>query len=84
MVVIDDPAFAALLAESVRRDDKPANPWTIARRDRLPTLPGVKASQGGLQSTALTRPKPRPDRRSFLLLVAGAYGRVALGGDLLG
>lgn len=43
-VVIDDPAFARLLAASVRRDMEPANAWTIARRDRLPILSGLEHS----------------------------------------
>ncbi len=43
-VVIDDPAFARLLAASIRRDASPANAWTIARRDKSPIFPGLEYS----------------------------------------
>lgn len=45
-VVIDDPAFARALAESIRRDIAPENSWVIARRDRLPVLSGLEYSLG--------------------------------------
>ena len=41
-VVIDDPAFAAALAASIRRDMAPGNAWTIGRRDSLPVLSGLE------------------------------------------
>ncbi len=41
-VIIDDPAFAAALANSIRRDMAPGNAWTIARRDPSPILPGLE------------------------------------------
>ena len=41
-VVIEDPAFAAALAASLRRDLAPGNAWTIGRRDSLPVLSGVE------------------------------------------
>ncbi len=45
-VVIDDPAFAQALAQSIRRDMSPANAWTIARRDKAPVLSGLDYSLG--------------------------------------
>ncbi|WP_449656907.1 phospholipase D family protein [Thermomonas sp.] len=41
-VVIADPAFAALLAASIRRDMEPGNAWVIGRRDSSPVLPGIE------------------------------------------
>ena len=41
-VVIADPAFAALLAASIRRDMAPANAWVIGRRDSSPVFSGVE------------------------------------------
>ncbi|WP_240125681.1 phospholipase D-like domain-containing protein [Thermomonas alba] len=41
-VVIADPAFARMLAQSILRDMAPANAWTIGRRDEGPLLPGVE------------------------------------------
>ncbi len=43
-VVIDDPAFAHLLATSIRRDSAPANSWTIGPRDKLPAFSGIEYS----------------------------------------
>ena len=43
-VVIDDPAFARALADSIRRDIAPANSWTIARRDKPPVFSGLEYS----------------------------------------
>ncbi len=43
-VVVYDPAFAHLLADSIRRDMAPANAWTIAPREKSPLLPGVEYS----------------------------------------
>jgi phosphatidylserine/phosphatidylglycerophosphate/cardiolipin synthase-like enzyme len=43
-VVIDDPAFARQLADSIRRDMAPANAWTIARRDKPPVFSGLEYS----------------------------------------
>lgn len=45
-VVIDDPAFARALAESIRRDISPANSWVIAPRDKPPVLSGLDYSLG--------------------------------------
>lgn len=41
-VVIDDPAFAQALADSIRRDMAPGNAWTIARREPSPILPRIE------------------------------------------
>lgn len=43
-VVIDDVAFAAELAASIRRDIAPANSWVIARRDKPPVFSGLEYS----------------------------------------
>lgn len=43
-VVIDDPAFARALADSIRRDIAPANSWVIARRDKPPVFSGLEYS----------------------------------------
>lgn len=43
-VVIGDPAFAQLLATSIRRDMAPGNAWVIGRRDPSPILPGIEYS----------------------------------------
>jgi len=43
-VVIEDPAFAAALAQSIRRDISPANSWVIAPRDKPPVLSGLEYS----------------------------------------
>ena len=41
-VVIADPAFARMLAASIRGDMAPGNAWTIGRRDSSPVLPGIE------------------------------------------
>ena len=41
-VIIADPAFAQVLAASIRRDMEPANAWVIGRRDSSPILPGIE------------------------------------------
>ncbi|WP_240096307.1 phospholipase D-like domain-containing protein [Thermomonas flagellata] len=41
-VLVADPAFAAALAASIRRDMAPENAWTIGRRDPSPLLPGLE------------------------------------------
>ena len=41
-VIIADPAFAQLLAASIRRDMGPGNAWVIGRRDSSPVLPGIE------------------------------------------
>ncbi len=41
-VVIADPAFATMLAASIRRDMEPGNAWVIGRRDPSPVLPGIE------------------------------------------
>lgn len=43
-VIIEDPAFARALGDSIRRDMAPENAWTIARRDRPPVLSGLEYS----------------------------------------
>lgn len=43
-VVVHDPAFATLLAESIRRDIAPANSWVSAPRAKAPVLSGVEYS----------------------------------------
>ena len=43
-VVIEDPAFARALAESIRRDIAPHNSWVIARRDKPPVFSGLEYS----------------------------------------
>ncbi|MEP6633397.1 MAG: phospholipase D family protein [Luteimonas sp.] len=43
-VVVDDPVFAHELADSIRRDMRPANAWTIARRDKPPIFSGLEFS----------------------------------------
>jgi cardiolipin synthase C len=43
-IVVDDPAFARLLATSIRRDIEPANSWTIAPRDKAPVFSGLEYS----------------------------------------
>jgi phosphatidylserine/phosphatidylglycerophosphate/cardiolipin synthase-like enzyme len=45
-VVIEDPAFARALADSIRRDMAPANAWVIAPRDKPPVLSGLDYSLG--------------------------------------
>jgi phosphatidylserine/phosphatidylglycerophosphate/cardiolipin synthase-like enzyme len=45
-VVIEDPAFAKELADSIRRDMAPANAWVIAPRDRPVVLSGLDYSLG--------------------------------------
>jgi phosphatidylserine/phosphatidylglycerophosphate/cardiolipin synthase-like enzyme len=44
LVVIDDPAFARALAQSIERDMAPANAWMIARRDKPPVFSGLEYS----------------------------------------
>ena len=45
-VVIEDPAFARALADSIRRDIKPDNSWVIAPRDKPPVFSGLEYSIG--------------------------------------
>nr|WP_207749015.1 phospholipase D family protein [Luteimonas sp. MC1895] len=45
-VVIEDGAFARVLADSIRRDMAPANAWVIAPRDRPVVLSGLDYSLG--------------------------------------
>ena len=45
-VVIDDPAFALALADSIRRDIRPENSWVIAPRDKPPVFSGLDYSIG--------------------------------------
>lgn len=47
-IVIEDPAFARALADSIRRDIAPANAWTIAPRDKPPVFSGLDYSLGKL------------------------------------
>lgn len=44
VVVIEDPAFAQLLAASIERDMLPENAWVIARRDKPPVFSGLEFS----------------------------------------
>jgi cardiolipin synthase C len=44
VVVIDDPAFAHVLAESIERDMLPENAWVIARRDKPAVFSGLEYS----------------------------------------
>ncbi|WP_372017345.1 phospholipase D family protein [Pseudoxanthomonas sp. 10H] len=46
VVVIEDPAFARALAESIARDIAPENSWTVAPRDKPPVLSGLNYSMG--------------------------------------
>jgi putative cardiolipin synthase len=43
-LVVEDTAFARVLADSIRRDIAPTNSWTIARRGKLPVLSGLEYS----------------------------------------
>lgn len=45
-VIIDDPAFARRLAESILRDIHPQNSWTVAPRSKPPLLSGLNYSMG--------------------------------------
>ncbi len=45
-VVIEDPAFASALADSIRRDMSPENAWTIAPRAKPPVFSGLDYSLG--------------------------------------
>jgi phosphatidylserine/phosphatidylglycerophosphate/cardiolipin synthase-like enzyme len=45
-LVIEDPAFAHALAESIRRDTLPENAWAIAPRDKPPVFSGLEYSIG--------------------------------------
>jgi phosphatidylserine/phosphatidylglycerophosphate/cardiolipin synthase-like enzyme len=45
-LVIEDPAFAHALAESIRRDTRPENAWAIAPRDKPPVFSGLEYSIG--------------------------------------
>lgn len=45
-VVIDDPAFAEALAQSIERDISPANSWTVAPREKPPVVGGISYSVG--------------------------------------
>ncbi|MFT3755315.1 MAG: phospholipase D family protein [Pseudoxanthomonas sp.] len=51
MVIIDDPAFAARLGESIDRDIQPDNSWTIAPRQRLPLVSGLNYSLDKVSSS---------------------------------
>ena len=46
MVVIDDPAFAEALAQSILRDTRPENAWTVAPRQKPFVLSGLNYSVG--------------------------------------
>jgi putative cardiolipin synthase len=45
-VMIEDPAFAAALADSIRRDTEPGNAWVIAPREKPPVFSGLDYSMG--------------------------------------
>jgi phosphatidylserine/phosphatidylglycerophosphate/cardiolipin synthase-like enzyme len=46
VVVIEDPAFAQALAESIERDIAPGNSWVVAPRAKPPVLSGLNYSMG--------------------------------------
>jgi phosphatidylserine/phosphatidylglycerophosphate/cardiolipin synthase-like enzyme len=46
VVVIEDPAFAQALAESIERDIAPGNSWTVAPREKPPVFSGLNYSMG--------------------------------------
>ncbi|MFL9583781.1 phospholipase D family protein [Stenotrophomonas sp. AB1(2024)] len=45
-VIIDDPAFAEALAQSILRDIHPMNSWVVAPRTKPPVLSGLNYSVG--------------------------------------
>ena len=45
-VIIDDPAFAEALAQSIERDMEPGNAWVVAPRGKPPVLSGLNYSVG--------------------------------------
>ncbi len=45
-VIIDDPAFAEALAQSILRDTHPDNAWVVASRQKPPVLSGLNYSIG--------------------------------------
>jgi len=45
-IIIDDPAFAQRLADSILRDIQPQNSWTVAPRAKPPVLSGLNYSLG--------------------------------------
>ena len=45
-VIIDDPVFAARLADSILRDIEPQNSWTVAPRAKPVVLSGLNYSMG--------------------------------------
>jgi len=45
-VIIDDPAFAEALAQSILRDIHPSNSWVVAPRTKPPVLSGLNYSVG--------------------------------------
>ncbi len=45
-VIIDDPAFAGRLAQSILRDVHPDNSWVVAPREKPPVLSGLNYSVG--------------------------------------
>ncbi|QSX79944.1 phospholipase D family protein [Lysobacter solisilvae] len=45
-VMIEDPVFAAMLADSIRRDIAPENAWVIAPREKAPVFSGLEYSLG--------------------------------------
>ena len=47
-VMIEDPEFAAALADSIRRDTEPGNAWVIAPREKPPVFSGLDYSLGKL------------------------------------
>ena len=46
VLVIDDPAFAQALAQSIERDIAPGNSWAVAPRQKPPVLSGLNYSMG--------------------------------------
>lgn len=45
-VIIDDPAFAEALAQSILRDTAPDNAWVVAPRQKAPVFSGLNYSLG--------------------------------------
>ena len=48
LVMVHDAAFGKALAESIRRDIKPGNSWTIAPKEKLPVLSQLNYNLGKL------------------------------------
>ncbi|KAF1712266.1 phospholipase D family protein [Pseudoxanthomonas kalamensis DSM 18571] len=51
VVIVDDPAFAEKLAQSIRRDMSPQNSWVIAPREKPPVFSGLNYSLEKISSS---------------------------------